>query len=781
MAEFDIKGKVSMTETGGGYVIKTFNDIGSAAENADKKVSAFGRHSKDQFGSLQKNVEEFLNAYLGLDKKRISEKDSLINMQKNAEEFMKKYLYKPPLSTTRAPWASIPRTKKYDYEGLREDGTAIPPEQITKNINEYDLKRFYDFKRTSDALSVSNRKISLNEELNAVKSAAKEEINIVKQTRVAELRELSSPKSAKGLGGIFRSIRGKDVREKKKEFETTNMYRDLGIPIVGEKEGTPKSETMKSQNEEIKTMENRSKVISMGFLKAGLGIMFFSMAMQKAIKGLMTPMLQISGIFELLSVLLLLIFMPIMEPLIKMVISLIDWWQTLDPILKNAIPVLLVIAYAFFSIILPLAQFITLLSAVKSITEFTTAVKILSSATALGGVGTAAATAATGTMTLTDMFALGAIKMIPFALELAVIVAGVWALYEIMKKVSDLDFRKTFYEVSGYGGFTAKEYDIDPITGKPVPHKEPVNKYGATIPQTGWEAPTGGAPSTFGEMYGSTKTATIKEKMIASNKKVEESNEKIGQSEIKKLNTSIEVSSETKQLLESTVSMYETEITNLEESIKNYDTSIYKTAGVTKESLIDMKNSLITNLSIAKSQLADMGISISNTFGGIESSAGDMVKSIASGAMSMGNTIKTAVGQTLTSLGEMWAAFDETKTKGGMYSTTWASGVARLNAWVAAGSMNTESGGAAVWKDLPKKAEGGIVTSPTMALIGESGPEMVLPQKYWGAVSGGTSKGITNNNVYNISIAALNDEGVRKLKQMLDERDRADLKRLALR
>jgi phage-related minor tail protein len=69
------------------------------------------------------------------------------------------------------------------------------------------------------------------------------------------------------------------------------------------------------------------------------------------------------------------------------------------------------------------------------------------------------------------------------------------------------------------------------------------------------------------------------------------------------------------------------------------------------------------------------------------------------------------------------------------------------------GRVGQSAVGAASTMNLPKMANGGIVTSPTLALIGEAGPEAVVPLGKGGGMSGivinisgglGTSTDIAN-------------------------------------
>lgn len=55
--------------------------------------------------------------------------------------------------------------------------------------------------------------------------------------------------------------------------------------------------------------------------------------------------------------------------------------------------------------------------------------------------------------------------------------------------------------------------------------------------------------------------------------------------------------------------------------------------------------------------------------------------------------------------------------------------------------------GGASWANMPKMASGGIVTAPTVAMIGEAGPEAIIPLDRLGSMGGGGA-------TYNISVQA---------------------------
>jgi hypothetical protein len=64
---------------------------------------------------------------------------------------------------------------------------------------------------------------------------------------------------------------------------------------------------------------------------------------------------------------------------------------------------------------------------------------------------------------------------------------------------------------------------------------------------------------------------------------------------------------------------------------------------------------------------------------------------------------------------------------------------------------NTTSGGtgygSSAWANMPRFAEGGIVTGPIVGLVGEAGPEAIIPLDRMGKMGGST---------YNITVSAMN-------------------------
>ena len=61
---------------------------------------------------------------------------------------------------------------------------------------------------------------------------------------------------------------------------------------------------------------------------------------------------------------------------------------------------------------------------------------------------------------------------------------------------------------------------------------------------------------------------------------------------------------------------------------------------------------------------------------------------------------------------------------------------------------------------IPHFAQGGIVTQPTLALIGEAGPEAIVPLSGRGGSSGTGGGGATNNNTYYFQVVSNDPQSV---------------------
>jgi len=106
---------------------------------------------------------------------------------------------------------------------------------------------------------------------------------------------------------------------------------------------------------------------------------------------------------------------------------------------------------------------------------------------------------------------------------------------------------------------------------------------------------------------------------------------------------------------------------------------------------------------------------------------------------------------------------------------SWLAVGAHVVGSVVSAPMNIGIGAANYLGGVLGFANGGIVTSPTMGLIGEAGPEAVIPLDQAGGL------GMTVNPVYNINATINNDMDVRDLAEKLNEALTTDYRRLTSR
>jgi hypothetical protein len=82
------------------------------------------------------------------------------------------------------------------------------------------------------------------------------------------------------------------------------------------------------------------------------------------------------------------------------------------------------------------------------------------------------------------------------------------------------------------------------------------------------------------------------------------------------------------------------------------------------------------------------------------------------------------------------------------------------------GPLGTFGGFTITVPQIPRLATGGIVTEPTLALIGEAGPEAVLPLTGRNAAAAGIGAGA---NTYNVTInAGLGTDGAAVGRQLVE-------------
>ncbi len=94
-----------------------------------------------------------------------------------------------------------------------------------------------------------------------------------------------------------------------------------------------------------------------GFRMEALGVMFFGMMMQRMFMGLLQPVMEAFGVFDLFRVMLLTLFLPAMEMIFPFLLSLMEWFIDLPEPVKKAIGIFVVLGAIFGTIIMVLGQF----------------------------------------------------------------------------------------------------------------------------------------------------------------------------------------------------------------------------------------------------------------------------------------------------------------------------------------------------------------------------------------------------------------------------------------
>ena len=80
-----------------------------------------------------------------------------------------------------------------------------------------------------------------------------------------------------------------------------------------------------------------------GFRMEALGVMFFGMMLQRAFMGLLNPVMEAFGVFDLFSLMLLVVFLPVMEMLFPFFLKFIEFFLNLPEPVKKAIGAFVII------------------------------------------------------------------------------------------------------------------------------------------------------------------------------------------------------------------------------------------------------------------------------------------------------------------------------------------------------------------------------------------------------------------------------------------------------
>lgn len=94
-----------------------------------------------------------------------------------------------------------------------------------------------------------------------------------------------------------------------------------------------------------------------GFRMEALGVMFFGMMMQKMFMGLLQPVMEAFGVFDIFRIMLLTLFLPVMEAIFPFLLKIMDWFMNLPESVKKAIGIFVVLGVIFGTMIMVLGQF----------------------------------------------------------------------------------------------------------------------------------------------------------------------------------------------------------------------------------------------------------------------------------------------------------------------------------------------------------------------------------------------------------------------------------------
>jgi len=94
-----------------------------------------------------------------------------------------------------------------------------------------------------------------------------------------------------------------------------------------------------------------------GFRMELLSVMFFGMAVQRMMIGLLKPALDATGIFELFSIVLMVLFMPVVEAIMPLLLWLAEMFMNLPEPVRMFLGVLVILAAIFGTVIFWLGQF----------------------------------------------------------------------------------------------------------------------------------------------------------------------------------------------------------------------------------------------------------------------------------------------------------------------------------------------------------------------------------------------------------------------------------------
>jgi hypothetical protein len=107
----------------------------------------------------------------------------------------------------------------------------------------------------------------------------------------------------------------------------------------------------------------------------GLGVMFAGMAIERAMKSLLQPAIEVAGIMDIISAGLILLFLPAMMMLMPYALAFLDWVTKLTESDKELIGTLILIVLGVGMLMATIGQFLTLISSLSQMELALTALK----------------------------------------------------------------------------------------------------------------------------------------------------------------------------------------------------------------------------------------------------------------------------------------------------------------------------------------------------------------------------------------------------------------------
>lgn len=94
-----------------------------------------------------------------------------------------------------------------------------------------------------------------------------------------------------------------------------------------------------------------------GFRMEMLGVMFFGMMLQRTFIGLLQPVMEAFGVFDMFRIMLMTLFLPVMEMIFPFLLTVMEWFMNLPEPVKKAIGIFVILGAIFGLIIMIIGQF----------------------------------------------------------------------------------------------------------------------------------------------------------------------------------------------------------------------------------------------------------------------------------------------------------------------------------------------------------------------------------------------------------------------------------------